>query len=323
MVVAHSIAESVLVDYGGSVRANEFRPSCSKLPVMALVFANTLADAGEKIRAELELCRVGLGKVDLIVGEAGNLKQSKDDMERQISEKSQIVDDLLILVGQKSRELEQAGGDVDDAEVIRTKAGEKLEASKEDISVALSMAKPVLATATQVLKTIDKQDLARVKTLTSPPAVVEAVLAACIILSSPPSNVAADVSWTKAKRALSSIDRFVIELLQIDKEKIPESHIAASNAYMSQTFFNPELVATISPAVATLCEWALCTVEYNRIFVNFVLPKQQALREAQKMLNDATLQKDSQQSIVRKCLPPPRMASSAAFSRPQCADDSL
>ena len=298
MVVVHNIADALLVDFAGALRAEEFRPSCSKLSVMTRVFQNTLGRCTSRIQHDIEVANNSLQKVDLIVGEASNLKKTRDEVEEQISEKTRAVEDLLVQVGQKSRELEQAGNDVNDAEALRLKAMDKLEAAREDMSVALSMAKPVLATATKVLKTIDKSDLARVKTITSPPAVIEAVLAVTIILSSPPTQVAADVSWTKAKRTMSSIDRYIIELLQIDKEKIPETHITAASAYMSQGFYNPELVASISTAVASLCEWTIATIEYNRIFTNFVLPKQQALREAQNKLNDSADLKDRQQSIV-------------------------
>jgi hypothetical protein len=118
-------------------------------------------------------------------------------------------------VGRKSRKVEAQEEQQRSTEEACQERQKQLGECQQDLTVTLSMAKPMVATATKALKNIDKADLARIKAYTTPPPAVETVFSAVLLLSSPPGNLASDVSWTRAKRAMSSIDRFLIELLQV------------------------------------------------------------------------------------------------------------
>jgi len=132
---------------------------------------------------------------------------------------------MIAQVGLKSREVDSQKNAQRIAESLFEERQKHMTMCQDDLSLALSMAKPILATATKAIKNIDKADLSRIKALTSPPASVESVLAAVLLLSSPAGNLATDVSWTRAKRALSSIDRFLIELLQVCEPTLSLLHL--------------------------------------------------------------------------------------------------
>ena len=94
-------------------------------------------------------------------------------------------------------------------EVIASEVSQKQADCERDLAVAI----PAVALAMEALNTIEKKDMGELKAFKKPPGGVDDVLAAVMVLLSPPEGVVKDRSWAAAVKQMKEVDKFM-QLLQ-------------------------------------------------------------------------------------------------------------
>uniref|UniRef100_A0A4W2CP28 AAA+ ATPase domain-containing protein n=1 Tax=Bos indicus x Bos taurus TaxID=30522 RepID=A0A4W2CP28_BOBOX len=159
----------------------------------------------------------------------------------------------------------------------------------------------------QALESLNKKDIGEIKSYGRPPAQVEMVLQAVMILR---GN---DPTWAEAKRQLGE-QNFIKSLIHFDKDNISDKVLKKIGAYCAQPDFQPDIIGRVSLAAKSLCMWVRAmelygrlyrVVEPKRIRMNTALAqlqeKQAALAEAQEKLREKQYdEKLAQKEELRK-----------------------
>jgi dynein heavy chain, axonemal len=185
-----------------------------------------------------------------------------------------------------------------DVAKIQQEVGEKQRSTEAD----LSKAEPMVEAAMAALNTLDKKDLGEAKTMAKPPAGVDDVFAATmILLASVHPNVAVqkngkvkDKSWDACKKQLlGSIPEYIDYLKGIktgvDNNTIPKLNFKEVKELTDMEHFKPEIILTKNKAAAGLCSFVVNIVMYYEVVVT-VEPKRKALQEANDQLEAANIQ---------------------------------
>ncbi|XP_016786963.1 dynein axonemal heavy chain 2 isoform X2 [Pan troglodytes] len=144
----------------------------------------------------------------------------------------------------------------------------------------------------KALESLNKKDIGEIKSYGRPPAQVEIVMQAVMILR---GN---EPTWAEAKRQLGE-QNFIKSLINFDKDNISDKVLKKIGAYCAQPDFQPDIIGRVSLAAKSLCMWVRAmelygrlyrVVEPKRIRMNAALAqlreKQAALAEAQEKLRE-------------------------------------
>jgi len=166
----------------------------------------------------------------------------------------------------------------------------------------LAKAEPMVEAAMAALNTLDKKDLGEAKTMAKPPAGVDDVFGATmILLAGVHPNVVVqkngkvkDRSWDAAKKQLlGSIPEYIDYLkaikVGVDERTIPKLNFAEVKPLIELEHFKPEVIMTKNKAAAGLCSFVVNIVMYYEVVVT-VEPKRKALAEANDQLAAANEQ---------------------------------
>ncbi len=172
-----------------------------------------------------------------------------------------------------------------DAAVIEAKTN----AIAADAQADLDKALPALDAATECLKNLKQSDIQEVKALANPPAMVKYTLMALCIMFQIKPNMVPDPDnqgkkmkdyFTPAKlQLLADAKALLNNLIEFDKDNIPESVIKEIQPCIDNTDFNFTKVNGASKACGGICLWVLAMHTYYGVAKN-VEPKRQALAAA-------------------------------------------
>ena len=197
-------------------------------------------------------------------------------------------------------EVETAKAQVQAKEVaiIQADVMEKQRTTEAD----LAKAEPMVEAAMAALNTLDKKDLGEAKTMAKPPAGVDDVFAATmVLLANVHPNVVVqkngkvkDKSWDACKKQLLGSIPEYIEFLKgiktgVDERTIPKMNFKEVHELIDLPHFTPEIILTKNKAAAGLCSFVVNIVMYYEVVVT-VEPKRQALQEANEQLESANSQ---------------------------------
>lgn len=152
-----------------------------------------------------------------------------------------------------SVEAEKAGKASAEAAVIETQAESEL-----------AEAKPAMEAAADAVNCLEKSMLTELKSLSSPPAGVDLVTSATLILLEKETK---NFKWDRAKKMMANVDQFKSKLQAFRGEDITDDEVAKVNPYLSDPVFNYAIMKGKSAAAANLCNWVINIVRYNRIYV--------------------------------------------------------
>lgn len=185
-----------------------------------------------------------------------------------------------------------------DVAKIQEEVGQKQRSTEED----LAKAEPMVEAAMAALNTLDKKDLGEAKTMAKPPAGVDDVFGATmILLASVHPNVIVqkngkvkDRSWDACKKQmLGNIPEYIDYLKAIktgvDERTIPKMNMVEVHQLLDLEHFKPEIILTKNKAAAGLCSFVVNIVMYYEVVVT-VEPKRKALAEANEQLESANTQ---------------------------------
>eukprot|EP00484_Ammonia_sp_Unknown_P024455 CAMPEP_0197025396 /NCGR_PEP_ID=MMETSP1384-20130603/5757_1 /TAXON_ID=29189 /ORGANISM="Ammonia sp." /LENGTH=692 /DNA_ID=CAMNT_0042453923 /DNA_START=52 /DNA_END=2130 /DNA_ORIENTATION=+ len=199
-------------------------------------------------------------KQKLILGEIQQKTMSKLDtvilMEKEAKRKKKQAAEL-------EKEVQEALRYIDERTVI---INEKLEA-----------ARPELDNAREAVNGIDPKDINEIKTLKSPPKVVENVMTATVMILGHEVK-----EWKDVKKLLSY--RFKPELLNFDTYTLKKStRQKVYKKYAGKEDFNYERVYEASKACGQLVLWVLSQIKYSRV-LDVIIPLE---KEVKKLKKDA------------------------------------
>lgn len=228
----------------------------------------------------MERLENGLQKLQSTAAQVDDLKAKLASQEIELKQKNEDADKLIEKVGVETakvtKEKEFADGEEKKVAVIAEEVGIK----QADCERDLAAAEPALIAAQEALNTLNKTNLTELKSFGSPPPAVVKVVAGVMVLLAPGGKVPKDRSWKAAKSGImAKVDAFLDNLLNYDKENIPDACLKAVQPYLDDKEFDPEFIRAKSSAAAGMCAWVINIVQFYRIFCD-VEPKRNALAQA-------------------------------------------
>lgn len=208
-------------------------------------------------------------------------------------EKTENTDILIEKVGQETEKVSAEKDYVAEEEKKVAVIKKEVERKQRECERDLAKAEPALLAAQEALNTLNKANLTELKALASPPVDVVSVVSAVMCLMAQPGKVPRDLSWKASKAGvLSRVDALLNNLINYDKEHIPDTSLAAVKQFTKKANFNPEIIKTKSIAASGLCSWVLNILTFYDVYCN-VQPKRDALAAANEALKAASDKLDS------------------------------
>eukprot|EP01135_Chromosphaera_perkinsii_P000405 Nk52_evm52s78 gene=Nk52_evmTU52s78 len=239
-----------------------------------------LGEAAQKLRS-------GLFKVDETKELVQTMSVELEETKLKVTGYTKECEEYLVVLVQQKREADEQQRSV-------AAVSERLEVEEKEVKVIadaaqkdLDEALPALEAAEKALDALSKKDIGEVKSYGKPPAHVEMVLEAVMIL------LKCEPTWAEAKRQLGD-NNFIKTLMNYDKDNMSDRILSRiGSKYCANPEFQPDTVGRVSHACKSLCMWVKAMEIYGRIFRQ-VAPKRAKLDEAvaalaskQKALQDA------------------------------------
>ena len=203
-----------------------------------------------------------------------------------VEEKKANTDALIVSIGKEKAIVDEA---VESASGTKPSAPDRRGgfAFQAECEEDLKAAEPIIQAAEAALNSLDKKALGELKSLSTPPAGVDDVASACMILCAPKGKIPKDISWNACKKFMGSVDKFLSDLINFDKDNTPLNCVEkVEKDYLGKENFNPEIIMGKSSAAAGLCSWVINICKYFRIY-QVVAPKRKLLAEANEKLDAA------------------------------------
>ncbi|XP_044939238.1 dynein axonemal heavy chain 2 isoform X3 [Mustela putorius furo] len=255
-------------------------------------YKRLLGEKREELLDQANKLRTGLFKIDETREKVEVMSLELEDAKKKVAEFQKQCEEYLVIIVQQKREAdEQQKAVTANSEKIAVEEV-KCQALADNAQKDLEEALPALEEAMRALESLNKKDIGEIKSYGRPPAQVEMVMQAVMILR---GN---EPSWAEAKRQLGE-QNFIKSLIHFDKDNISDKVLKKIGAYCAQPDFQPDIIGRVSLAAKSLCMWVRAmelygrlyrVVEPKRIRMNVALAqlqeKQAALAEAQEKLRE-------------------------------------
>lgn len=287
MSFVHTAVNKVSASYLQNERRYNYTTPKSFLEQIAL-YSSMLQRKHAELQGKMSRLENGLQKLESTAQQVDDLKAKLAAQEVELEQKNADANKLLEIVGAETKKVsaEKSFADVEEEKVSKI----KVEVSKKqrDCEIDLAKAEPALRAAQEALNTLNKNNLTEMKSFGTPPAAVIDVSAAVMCLMAPGGKVPKDRSWKAAKASImSKVDAFLDNLINYNKDQIPEAALKAAKEYTKDPAFVPEEIRTKSLAASGLCSWVINIIIYYEIFCE-VKPKRDALEAANEELREAS-----------------------------------
>uniref|UniRef100_A0A8C6R755 Dynein axonemal heavy chain 2 n=1 Tax=Nannospalax galili TaxID=1026970 RepID=A0A8C6R755_NANGA len=255
-------------------------------------YKKLLGEKRQELLDQANKLRTGLFKIDETREKVQVMSLELEDAKRKVAEFQKQCDEYLVIIVQQKREAdEQQKAVTANSENIAIEEI-KCQALADNAQKDLEEALPALEEAMRALESLNKKDIGEIKSYGRPPAQVEMVMQAVMILR---GN---EPTWAEAKRQLGE-QNFIKSLIYFDKDNISDKVLKKIGAYCAQPDFQPDIIGRVSLAAKSLCMWVRAMelfgrlyrmVEPKRIRMNATMvqlqEKQAALAEAQEKLRE-------------------------------------
>ncbi|XP_013396327.1 dynein beta chain, ciliary isoform X2 [Lingula anatina] len=286
MAYVHRSVNETSALYLQNERRYNYTTPKSFLEQIAL-YRNLLKIKNSELQGKIQRLENGLEKLRSTSAQVDDLKAKLAAQEVELAQKNEDANKLIAIVGAETTKVskEKAIASEEEAKVAVIKA--EVTKKQIDCETDLAKAEPALMAAQEALNTLNKNNLTELKSFGAPPAACVMTTAAVMVLLAPGGKLPKDRSWKAAKTMMAKVDGFLDQLINYDKENIPESCLKAVQEYLDNPEFDPDFIRSKSQAAAGLCAWAINIVNFYRIFCD-VEPKRLALQAANAELAAAT-----------------------------------
>jgi len=134
---------------------------------------------------------------------------------------------------------------------------------KAKCDAELAEAVPAMQAAEEAVNCLDVKSIQELKALGRPPQQVKEVCAAVMILK---EGVLKNQTWADSQRMMKQPKKFIQEIKAFDGNNIDAKRLKAVRPYLSQDWFNFDVMRSKSAASAYLCAWVVNIVTYNTIY---------------------------------------------------------
>jgi dynein heavy chain, axonemal len=203
----------------------------------------------------------------------------KEDLKikmRAVEAKKAATDELLVEMGIKRGEAEAQQAIADIERQKADAAAQQAREIEEQAAGDLLVAKPALDRAQDAVNCLDKASMTELKTFTKPPAGVDKVTAALLIMMRGEKK---NFSWENAKKMMAKVDAFKEELENYRGEDIPDDIANRVSPMLDDEEFTYDKMKSKSSAAANLCNWVVNIIAFNKIYKK-VKPLMDALEQA-------------------------------------------
>ncbi|KAK3546101.1 hypothetical protein QTP70_022875 [Hemibagrus guttatus] len=235
-----------------------------------------LAEKRSELGEQVSKLRNGLFKIDETRSKVEAMSVELEDAKKKVAEFQKQCEEYLVVIVQQKREADEqqkavsAHSEKIAAEEVKCKA--MADNAQRDLDEAL----PALEEAMKALESLNKKDMTEIKTYGRPPALVETVMQAVMILKG------CEPTWAEAKRQLGE-GNFIKQLVHFDKDNISDRVLKKIGQYCTQPDFQPDIIGRVSLAARSLCMWVRAMEVYGRIY-RVVEPKRARLHGAMTQL---------------------------------------
>lgn len=241
-------------------------------------YKSLLKSRRDEMFANIKRLETGLDTLMRTNKDVEELQEFLKEKKKEVEAKKAATDKLLEEMGKQRSEAEaqQAIADVEKkkADEMAAEAGKLEEQAAGDLAIA----KPALDAANDAVKCLDKASLTELKSFSKPPAGVDKVTTALLIMIKQEKK---DFSWENAKKMMAKVDGFKEKLETYRGEDIPEDVIAKVSPMLEDPDFTFEKMKTKSAAAANLANWVINIIGFNGIYKR-VRPLMESLEVATK-----------------------------------------
>ena len=239
-------------------------------------YRNLLKEKSGELGASASKLANGLAKLEDAREQVETLSQELEIKKVVVAQSQKDCEDLLVQIVSERRLADEQRKQVEaDSERIGLEAAE-CKAISDDAEADLAIAMPALEKAMEEVEKLDKGAISEVKAYTKPPAAVETVLQAVMILFGKPTD------WASAKKVLSE-SNFLQQIKGYDKDHVSTATNNKVKKYIDLPTFTPAAVKQVSGAAAALCTWVHAIYIYANV-AKEVAPKRLRLKEASEGL---------------------------------------
>eukprot|EP00903_Cladosiphon_okamuranus_P006208 g6103.t2 len=236
-----------------------------------------------EVQRQIDRLDVGLSTLRKTAADVAELQVDLTHTMVKVEEKKAATEVLLEEMGvqRAGAEKQQAAANIeaDKASIASAEAA----AIEKDAEKELAQAEPAMVAAAEAVNCLSKSMLTELKSLPKPPAGVDKVTKAVLILVEKEYK---NHAWDRAKKMMNNVDQFKNSLMAFRGEDITEDEIKKLEPIVTDEGFTVENMKSKSAAAANLCSWVISIYTYNRIYVK-VKPLMDSLEGARKAKADA------------------------------------
>ncbi|RAW32452.1 Dynein beta chain, flagellar outer arm, partial [Phytophthora cactorum] len=244
---------------------------------------------------KIKRLEVGLATLKKTSQDVAGLQDELKLTMKKVEERKKATDLLLEQMGKQRGDAEVKQRRADEERAKAAQAAEIASQIEAQASVELAIAKPALDAAQQAVNCLNKASLTELKSMGKPPAGVEKVTAAVLMMVKKETK---NFSWDNAKKMMAKVDVFKQSLEQYDKENIPLDVVARVEPLIQEDpNFNYEKMKSKSVAAANLCVWVVNIISFHQVFVR-VKPLMDTLEKARQTKAEADTELAAVQKMV-------------------------
>ena len=165
---------------------------------------------------------------------------------------------------------------------------------EEQAETELAEAKPAMEAAAAAVDCLSKAMLTELKSLSAPPAGVDLVTSAVLILIEKEYK---NFKWDRAKKMMANVDQFKGKLQTYRGEDMTDDEVNKLQPFLTNESFSVAVMTSKSAAAANLCNWVINIVRFNRIYVK-VKPLMDSLNAARQSKAEAEASLAAAQAVV-------------------------
>lgn len=267
-VFIHQSVEQISTKYLAELRRHNYVTPTSYLELLS-TFRDLLDKQEKTIDQQRQRFEVGLDKLKTTEVDVQQLQNHLIEMKPKLIETQGHVKNLLTQIEKETAEAKATREIVLKDEAEATEKRDVCAAIKAEAESELSVALPALERALVALKDLKTNDIVEVAKYGIPPGMVKDTMeAVCIMFKQKPKMVGEVGSkkpdyWEPARALLRNANKMKEDMLQYEKDDIPEDIISKITPYTENPRFVAEEVAKSSKACAPMCSWVLAMFNYH------------------------------------------------------------
>ncbi|CAM9512785.1 unnamed protein product, partial [Scytosiphon promiscuus] len=207
-----------------------------------------------EVQRQIDRLDVGLSTLRKTAADVAELQVDLTHTMVKVEEKKAATEVLLEEMGvqRAGAEKQQAAASIeaDKASLASAEAA----AIEKDAEKELAQAEPAMLAAAEAVNCLSKAMLTELKSLPKPPAGVDKVTKAVLILVEKEYK---NHAWDRAKKMMNNVDQFKNSLVAFRGEDITEDEIKKLEPIVGDEGFTVDNMKSKSAAAANLCSWVI------------------------------------------------------------------